>query len=539
MGCSCVEKQEMMNFSLEVSEKEKISLTPQPMSRNVKTKDSFPNPQSNISDLEEGSLKKHADNIKLSYDKFIFEFKESPFVKYQILHHLNESKKGNVLLIRDKEANYLKIMKELMLSKSVKTEDVLQEIEALKKLDHPNIIKLYEYIHWNKRSYLITEYCEHSELLEEIKVKKKGLSEIEIASIIYQLLSALSFCHEMKIIHRDIRLKNILIDGLDKNGIYKIKLIDFGLSRFLSTQSSNDLESGFNTTNYYISPEMINGKYNEKCDIWATGIILYFLLFDTYPFTGTSETHLFKSILEKDIYLGDIKWKKYSPEVIRLLKSLLVKDYNIRVSAQEALKSEWFTKMKIVEKTSMSNQHLKIFLDELKCYKPDYKLQQACLAIIVHNLPKTDKIHELEKAFKTIDINGDSKLSKQELYNQLKNNPETWKELKEIFTVIDADKNNYITYEEFVSGCIDKKAALTDQNLLLAFRLFDSDHNGKISLEEIRQVLLGGEINQNSELVIMNIVKSIDSDNDGFISFEEFAKMMKDLIALNTKNKTI
>jgi calcium-dependent protein kinase len=541
MGCSCVERQELSNITLEVNDKSKsTSLTPQPLSRNVYIKDSIIVAPTNNSSNEESRLKrKDTDCIRLSYDKFIFELKESPFLKYQILHHINESKKGNVLLIRDKEANYLKVMKEIMLSKSVRIEDVKQEIEALKKLDHPNIIKLYEYIYWNDKSYLITEYCEHSELLEEIKVKKKDFNESKIAAIIYQLLSALSFCHSQKVIHRDIRIKNILIDGVDKNGFYKIKLIDFGLSRFIQDEPTNNLESGFNTKNYYISPEMILGKYNEKCDVWSTGIILYFLLFDTYPFNGTNKTDLFNSIINKELYLGDIKWKKYSTEAISFLKSLLVKDHNIRVSAQEALKSEWFIKMKILEKTSMSNQHLKVFIDELKCYKPDYKLQQACLAIIVHNLPKTDKVWELERAFKTIDVNGDGKLSKKELYDQLKSNPETWKEFKDMFTMVDTDKSNYITYEEFVSACIDKKSALTDQNLLLAFKLFDSDHNGKISLEEIRQVLLGGELNEESEKVIMDIIKSIDSDEDGLISFDEFSKMMKDLIAINTKNKTI
>ena len=100
------------------------------------------------------------------------------------------------------------------------------EISILKKLDHPNILKLYEVFEDDKRYYLVTELCKGGELFDEI-INKVQFSEKEAATIVQQILQAVAYCHSLGIVHRDLKPENVLIDKELNN---TLKIIDFGTS---------------------------------------------------------------------------------------------------------------------------------------------------------------------------------------------------------------------------------------------------------------------------------------------------------------------
>ena len=156
------------------------------------------------------------------------------------------------------------------------------EIEILKNLDHPNIMRLYEVFQDEKYIYLVTELCEGGELFDEI-LARGMFNETDAAFILKQVLSAVAYCHSKKVAHRDIKPENILIDNKDK---LTIKLIDFGTSQVFENEEKMELVMG---SAYYIAPEILTGKYNEKCDIWSIGVILYILLSGKPPFNGDND----------------------------------------------------------------------------------------------------------------------------------------------------------------------------------------------------------------------------------------------------------
>jgi len=153
------------------------------------------------------------------------------------------------------------------------------EIDILKNLDHPNILRLYEVFEDKKFIYLVTEFCEAGELFDEI-VKRQRFDERDAAIIIKQLLSAIAYCHSKSVCHRDLKPENILIDNKET---LSIKLIDFGTSQKFDTEEKMELILG---TAYYIAPEVLKGEYDEKCDVWSCGVILYILLSGSPPFNG-------------------------------------------------------------------------------------------------------------------------------------------------------------------------------------------------------------------------------------------------------------
>lgn len=145
------------------------------------------------------------------------------------------------------------------------------EMEIMKKLDHPNILRIYEVYQDQKRYYLITELCTGGELFDEIS-KKTTFSEQDAAIIIEQILEAIAYCHSRNIAHRDLKPENILIDSKNHNNI---KVIDFGTSQKMTKGEKMNQTYG---TAYYIAPEVLVSEYDEKCDVWSIGVIMYILL---------------------------------------------------------------------------------------------------------------------------------------------------------------------------------------------------------------------------------------------------------------------
>ena len=181
----------------------------------------------------------------------------------------------------------------------------------MSECDHPNIIKLIE-IYEDKLHYeLIMEELNGGSLTERLieKVDDDGetFSEREAATIFKQIISAISYCHGKGIVHRDLKMENVIF--VDTKGNLDIKIIDFGLSQYdtfkllslvnliseetAKTVNMNDIVG----TPHYIAPEVLKGKYNQKCDIWSAGVILYSMLSGHFPFNGRTNKEIFFFLL--------------------------------------------------------------------------------------------------------------------------------------------------------------------------------------------------------------------------------------------------
>jgi calcium-dependent protein kinase len=130
--------------------------------------------------------------------------------------------------------------------------------------------------------------AEGGELFDEIE-RRKYLTEEDAADVISQLLSAIIYCHERRIVHRDLKPENILLENrlTDK---MRIKVIDFG------TANAFDPLKTTTGTAYYMAPEVLMKDYNEKCDVWSCGVILYILLSGMPPFNGKDDAEILKAV---------------------------------------------------------------------------------------------------------------------------------------------------------------------------------------------------------------------------------------------------
>ncbi|KAL6051393.1 MAP/microtubule affinity-regulating kinase 4 [Balamuthia mandrillaris] len=202
----------------------------------------------------------------------------------------------------------------------------IREIAILKRLDHPHIAKMYEVIETEDRIYIVMEYSEGGELLSYI-TKNGKLQEEEARRLFVQLFSAVRYCHESNIIHRDIKHKNILLDGK-----WEIKLIDFGLSNYTVVGT---LRSTFCGTPAYAAPEMILAKkyIGPEVDVWSMGVVLFSMVAGRFPFGNVS------NIISGQYHMPD----NLSSAMKDLISRMLTVDTKRRATMQHISEHPWVT----------------------------------------------------------------------------------------------------------------------------------------------------------------------------------------------------
>ena len=408
-------------------------------------------------------------------------------------------------------------------------EDMKSEINILKKLSHPNIVRIFEFYETDNYFYIITEFCKEGELSNYLN--KNILSEAQLCVIFYQVFSGLIYLHQNHIIHGDLKPQNILISSIENNSEYNekyawIKIIDFGTAKiFKKTIIKGDDIVG---TLYYIAPEVFSSNYDnydEKSDIWSVGIILYKALTKKYPFIGKSDEETVHYILEGEHDMRPLM--NYSEELQDLIKNLLMKDPNKRPSALEALNHKWFKKFNGRRLFSdFKKDEMTQFLNNL--YNFSYsKILQLVIAFLVHNLPETESVQKILKLFRYFNESGDCELTKEELkkgLNEFKTEIDFEEKLDKIFDELDGDKNGTIEFEEFLRGCIDKSEILNDKYINYAFKFLDKENKKSLSLEQIMSAFFIES--EASKEILNNILDSNDYDKNGRIDFEEFKNLI-------------
>jgi calcium-dependent protein kinase len=481
-------------------------------------------------------MQEEEKEIKINSNLIVGKNDGMPTENYQLIKRLGEGSYGVVWkvkhLLTDNDRAMKRINKNSKTNKETERE-ILNEIEILKQMDHPNIVKIFEFYNSPEGYFLITEYCTGGELFDEI-VAKAPFSEPMSAHFMYQIFSAVNYCHQSEIVHRDLKPENILIESEDENGLYHLKVIDFGTAKLLEKNKSENKVIG---SSYYIAPEVLNKSYNEKCDLWSCGVILYILLSGRAPFSGETDTLILEKIKMGKFDLNRSPFNKISSEGKDLIKKLLEMNPKRRISAADALNHPWFRKFDVKKLfTEVNEELLKNTLQTLRQYNPEHKLQLVVLAYLVHNFPQIEEIKEMNKIFRKFDDNCDGKLFPDEmvqgLVKILKETEENAKTIvKEIFNRIDNDGNGYIQYEEFIRAGIDKKIFLDEEILHFAFDYFDKDGSGSITLQEVQIVFCVDNDPKLTVQLMKNIIKGIDTDGNGEISYDEFANMMDKILS--------
>lgn len=402
---------------------------------------------------------------------------------------------------------------------------VRQEVEILSLLDHPNVIKLYETFEDAMFYYLVMELCDGGELLDRLLAAESGFSEKLTATLSKKIAGALHYMHSMNIAHLDLKPQNFLLSDKRKDiGKAPLKIIDFGVSRQFVPGVPM---TGATGTLCYAASEVLKGEYTEKCDIWSLGVIIHTFLSGLPPFYG-SDAEVTKLIHQGDVKFAAPVWKKVSKHAKDLIKHMITVDAKSRYSAEQVLNHPWIAKHAHLSEEDISED----VMNSLKHFRASCKLKKACLTVMARNLSE-QTIEKLKGVFRSLDANGDGTISAHDIHEGLlKANVDVPADLDEILKEMDSDGSGVIDYTEFLAASLESKHYVQEEVCWQAFRVFDLDGSGKLSKNEITQVLSGGQHKEieaaleADRLEIEKIVSDLDSNGDGCIDFSEFMAMV-------------
>ncbi|CAD8069403.1 unnamed protein product [Paramecium sonneborni] len=460
---------------------------------------------------------------------------------------------GKVLTARRRNNNDKQFAIKMIEKKTVKGREAMlaNEIYVLQRLDHPNIIKFHEVYQSELFFYICMDKCGGGELMESIPKNQKSYTECQVRDIMVKIISAIAYIHDQGIIHRDIKPENILFTDCDINS--EPKLIDFGLSVKYDSFSYNKLKAGVGTP-IYLAPEVIDGTYDEKCDVWSLGILLYNMLVGYPPFYGKNQQELYDNIRYSNLMFDKRHWRNISDEVKDLLKRMLNKNQLQRYSSKECLKHSWFqlpfnegilrpSRRSTGFSNTASEDDQRTLYQMLKTYRLGAKFKREVMKVLVNQMNEKD-LAKLQTIFKTIDVNNSGTITIQELHHALQQegSQATLEEIEEIIQKIgyDIDELDDITfsiqnkfntkpasikYSDFLTACIDERRVFTKEKLWSIFKYFDTKNENYLSREAIRESFARHGRSVTNEIIDQMFIE-IDPENENKIHFDAFCQMM-------------
>jgi len=396
---------------------------------------------------------------------------------------------------------------------------IKRELDILTGIDHPNIVRFYNCYEDEKFFHIVMEHCSGGELLDKL-LGHGHIDEAECAVIFSKLLAAVKYLHEHGVVHRDLKPENLLFS--DKTIEAEIKLIDFGLSRKVG--DSKNMQSIVGTP-LYVAPEVLKGSYDQRCDYWSIGALLYLMLGGSPPFDGETRKEIFANILKGEFSFEGPQWKKVSSKAKDLISKLLVVDVNNRYDAIKALNHPWF---KQTLNTSISSETRLEVMSNLKTFTKSRRFRKEALNVVVSYL-SDQEIKQLREAFRSYDKEKTGEITIQDLKITLKELGFkcSREEIQQLIDDINIDHSDTIKYSEFLAAAMNAKSYLTKEKLWITFKHFDTDDSNYITPRDIKTAMIkcGKEVtDEEAELMI----KDGDYYKDGRVSFAEFCLMMLD-----------
>ncbi|KAG4973926.1 hypothetical protein JHK87_030747 [Glycine soja] len=274
---------------------------------------------------------------------------------------------------------------------------------------------------------------------------------------------------------------------------------------------------------YYMAPEVLRRNYGQEIDVWSTGVILYILLCGVPPFWAESEEGIAQAIIRGKVDFTRDPWPKVSDEAKHLVKRMLDPNPFTRITVQEVLDNSWIQNREHGRTISLGDQ----VRMRIKQFSLMNRFKRKVLRVVADNL-SDEQIDVFKQMFNMMDKDKNGNLSFEELRDGLSmiGHAIPDPDVEMLMDAADIDGNGTLNYEEFITMSVHLRKIESDEHLSEAFRYFDKNQSGYVEFEELKDALSDDDSEASDDQVVKDILNDVDLDKDGRISFEEFKAMM-------------
>ncbi|CAK0894734.1 unnamed protein product [Prorocentrum cordatum] len=423
-------------------------------------------------------------------------------------------------------------------------EEIEQELDILRDLDHPHIVRCFEWFESGSEFVIVMEVARGGDFDKALKAAQKagrrGLSEGMVSVLCQQGFGALAYIHSKKVIHRDLKPANIFMLKKDENPPH-VLVADFGIADIFhfGAAAARLTESHKKGTWPYMAPEIFEDLVSPKSDVWAMGVVSWELLTGEKPF-GVKPFEVHATVCDDDpIDFGPVAEAAATrgPDgAVAFLERLLVRDEAARLTAHEAqvAAERWAPPgggCRSDHRGSMES--LCVDLEEsmdLQGLQDGGAFSKAAMLCMASQMDSST-IERLADRFDRIDADRDGRISVVEFAASFRELGYSEGDIETMVASLDVDHDGEVEYNEFVAGCIGADRHLQETALRAAFSVFDVDGDGSIQIEEFEQIL-GAEGSQSllpDGMRIDQEFAKVDTSSDGRITYEEFKAFVEKL----------
>uniref|UniRef100_A0A0A9DH90 non-specific serine/threonine protein kinase n=1 Tax=Arundo donax TaxID=35708 RepID=A0A0A9DH90_ARUDO len=441
--------------------------------------------------------------------------------KYHLGRELGRGEFGVTRLATDRatrERLACKSIPKRRLRTAVDVTDVRREVAIMASLpDHPALVRLRAAYEDGEAVHLVMELCDGGELFDRI-VARGRYTERAAAAAARTVAEVVKACHAHGVMHRDLKPENFLYAGKSEDA--QLKAIDFGLSVFFRPGERFTEIVG---SPYYMAPEVLRRSYGPEVDIWSAGVILYILLCGVPPFWAETEQGVARAILRGALDLEREPWPRISDGAKSLVRQMLQMDPKKRPTAQQVLEHPWLQHARKAPNVPLGD----VVRARLQQFSAMNKLKKKAMRVIAEHL-SVEEVEVIRDMFALMDTDKDGRVTLQELKAGLRKvgSKLAEPEMELLMEAADVNGNGYLDYGEFVAVTIHLQRLSNDDHLRTAFLFFDKDSSGYIERAELADAL-ADDSGHTDDAALNNVLREVDTDKDGRISFDEFVAMMK------------
>lgn len=435
---------------------------------------------------------------------------------------------GDCCLVTDNYTQKKCVMKKIpKCNAMVPVEELDFELQALRSLDHPNVVRVFESFDAEDHIALILEAAHGGDLkLKLAKAKEDGKISLEhkfVRNIMHQGVKGLAYVHSKCIIHRDIKPANLLLATHDEERPLLL-ITDFGVSEIFKERSDEE-GVGFTLKGSpsYMAPEVYQNVVTPRSDVWALGVCAYELLCGTRPFRGENPEQLHESVKNTQVNYDAL----HGSPAVMFLKQALVKVETERKAAQELFSCRWFEEIS-KEVLRVRPKRLAKMQRSLRAYAASSYFTKVVMNCVAAHID-TSEVGILNSIFISMDVEGDGMVPVSDAVMGLKKLGIEADDLEQIVDALDINRSERIGYSAFIAGLLWSEKKALDQTLQRVFRIFDENKDDLISVQELDSLLSGSGFSTAvfpDGSTIGSTMRDIASARDGGFSFAELRRFL-------------